>query len=117
MILSGPARDVLTLPQGLLMCDHCGRALTIRYTGNGGIYPCYLCNWKRREGLSTRDCKTFRCDVLDRAVAEEVRRLERFSDDALCHYVSEAQAKTLKEALEKRFAECGLQLHPEKIRP
>jgi DNA invertase Pin-like site-specific DNA recombinase len=72
MILSGPAREGLTLLQGLLMCGHCGRALTIRYTGNGGIYPCYLCNWKRREGLSTRDCMTFRCDVLDRAVAEEV---------------------------------------------
>ena len=41
---------------------------------------------------------------------------ERFADDALCHCVSEAQAKTLKEALEKRFAECGLQLHPEKTK-
>ncbi|MGC1922110.1 MAG: group II intron reverse transcriptase/maturase [Acidobacteriaceae bacterium] len=43
-------------------------------------------------------------------------RFERFADDALCHCVSEAQAKTLKEALEKRFAECGLQLHPEKTK-
>jgi len=41
---------------------------------------------------------------------------ERFADDALCHCVSEAQAKILKEALEKRFAECGLQLHPEKTK-
>ncbi|HXQ38223.1 MAG TPA: reverse transcriptase domain-containing protein, partial [Anaerolineales bacterium] len=41
---------------------------------------------------------------------------ERFADDALCHCGSEAQAKTLKEALEKRFAECGLQLHPEKTK-
>ncbi len=41
---------------------------------------------------------------------------ERFADDALCHCVNEAQAKTLKEALEKRFAECGLQLHPEKTK-
>jgi RNA-directed DNA polymerase len=41
---------------------------------------------------------------------------ERFADDALCHCVSEAQAKTLREALENRFAECGLQLHPEKTK-
>jgi len=72
MILSGPAREGLALLQGLLMCGHCGRALTIRYTGNGGLYPCYLCNWQRREGLSTRDCMSFRCEMLDRAVAEEV---------------------------------------------
>jgi RNA-directed DNA polymerase len=41
---------------------------------------------------------------------------ERFADDALCHCVSESQAKILKDALEKRFAECGLQLHPEKTK-
>jgi len=41
---------------------------------------------------------------------------ERFADDALCHCVSESQAKMLKEALENRFAECGLQLHPEKTK-
>ena len=37
---------------GLLLCGHCGRALTVRYTGNGGIYPCYLCNRLRRDGLA-----------------------------------------------------------------
>ena len=41
---------------------------------------------------------------------------ERFADDALCHCANEAQAETLKDALEKRFAECGLQLHPEKTK-
>jgi len=41
---------------------------------------------------------------------------ERFADDALCHCVSEEQAKKLRDALEKRFAECGLQLHPEKTK-
>jgi RNA-directed DNA polymerase len=41
---------------------------------------------------------------------------ERFADDALCHCVSEVQAKDLRDALEKRFAECGLQLHPEKTK-
>jgi DNA invertase Pin-like site-specific DNA recombinase len=71
-VLSGPAREGLALLQGLLLCGHCGRALTIRYTGNGGIYPTYLCNWSRREGLATKDCMSFRCDLLDAAIAEEV---------------------------------------------
>ena len=72
MVRSGPAREGLALLQGLLLCGHCGRSLTVRYTGNGGLYPSYLCNWQRREGLATKDCMSFRCDVLDNAVAEEV---------------------------------------------
>jgi DNA invertase Pin-like site-specific DNA recombinase len=72
MVLAGPAREGLALLQGLLLCGTCGRALTVRYVGNGGIYPCYQCNWLRREGLASRDCMSFRCDRLDAAVAEEV---------------------------------------------
>jgi hypothetical protein len=72
MILSGPAREGLALLQGLLVCGHCGRALTVRYTSNGGIYPCYLCNWLHREGLASKSCMSFRCDLLDAAIAEEV---------------------------------------------
>src|SRR5437762_7748326 len=71
-VLAGPAREGLALLQGLLLCGQCGRRLTVRYTGNGGIYPCYQCNWLRREGLSTKDCMSFRCDLLDAAIAEEV---------------------------------------------
>jgi len=41
---------------------------------------------------------------------------ERFADDILCHCGSEQQAQELKEALEKRFADCGLELHPSKTR-
>src|SRR5215472_10826924 len=52
-LLAGPAREGLALLQGLLLCGTCGRALTIRYTGNGGIYPCYLCNRLRREGWAS----------------------------------------------------------------
>ena len=37
MMLSGPAREGLALLQGLLVCGHCGRAITVRYTGNGGV--------------------------------------------------------------------------------
>jgi hypothetical protein len=62
----------LALLQGLLLCGNCGHALTVRYTGNGGIYPCYQCNRLRRDGLASKDCMSFRCDLLDDAIAEEV---------------------------------------------
>jgi DNA invertase Pin-like site-specific DNA recombinase len=71
-VLSGPAREGLALLQGLLVCGHCGRRLTVRYRGNGGLYPSYLCNWRRREGLATRDCLTVRSDLLDTAISEQV---------------------------------------------
>ena len=41
---------------------------------------------------------------------------ERFADDILCHCHSEEQAKTLKDALERRLVECGLELHPTKTK-
>jgi DNA invertase Pin-like site-specific DNA recombinase len=76
-MLSGPAREGLALLQGLLLCGNCGHAITVRYTGNGGIYPTYLCNRQRREGLATKDCMSFRCDLLDAAVSEEVLKTLR----------------------------------------
>jgi DNA invertase Pin-like site-specific DNA recombinase len=71
-VLSGPAREGLALLQGILLCGGCGRALTVRYQGNGGIYPTYLCSWKRREGLATKDCISVRSQLLDNAVSEEM---------------------------------------------
>jgi DNA invertase Pin-like site-specific DNA recombinase len=72
-VLSGPAREGAALLQGLLLCGRCGRAITVRYTtGHGGVYPMYLCNWVHREGLATKDCMGFRCDVLDPVIVEEV---------------------------------------------
>ena len=73
-VLSGPAREGLALLQGLLICGCCGRRLTPRYRGNGGIYPVYDCNWRRREGLSKTSCMSVQCGYLDRAV--ETRLLE-----------------------------------------
>jgi len=35
--LSGPAREGLALLQGVLLCGNCGRRLTVRYQGNGGL--------------------------------------------------------------------------------
>jgi RNA-directed DNA polymerase len=41
---------------------------------------------------------------------------ERYADDAICHCRSEAQARALRASLERRFADCGLTLHPEKTK-
>lgn len=43
-------------------------------------------------------------------------KFERYADDILCHCVSEAQAQWLRRVLERRFAECGLKLHPQKTK-
>src|ERR1700680_1038563 len=94
MVLAGPAREGLALLQGLLLCGNCGRALTVRYLGNGGIYPCYQCNWLRRDGLSSKDCMSFRCDLLDGAISEEVLK-------ALCPAELELALAALQE-LESR---------------
>jgi len=71
-ILSGPAREGLALLQGLLLCGTCGRRITMRYQGNGGIYPTYECNWRRREGLATCSCLSIRCNLLDAAISEQL---------------------------------------------
>src|SRR5437870_3494493 len=71
-VLSGAAREGLALLQGMLLCGTCGRALTVRYQGNGGIYPLYECRWQRREGLATKNCITVRTDLLDDAICDEV---------------------------------------------
>ena len=40
----------------------------------------------------------------------------RYADDVVCHCDSLEQAQRLRASLEKRFAQCGLTLHPEKTR-
>jgi DNA invertase Pin-like site-specific DNA recombinase len=69
-VLSGAAREGHVLLQGLLLCGCCGHTLTIRYQGNGGIYPMYLCGWKRRDGLATKDCISVRSGLIDNAITE-----------------------------------------------
>lgn len=71
-VLSGPAREGLAMLQGLLICGCCGRRLSPRYRGNGGIYPIYECNWRKREGLSKTSCMSVQCGYLDRAIEQRV---------------------------------------------
>jgi len=41
---------------------------------------------------------------------------ERYADDGICHCRSKAQAEGLRAAIERRFAECGLELHEQKTK-
>jgi group II intron reverse transcriptase/maturase len=41
---------------------------------------------------------------------------ERYADDAIIHCDSENQARQVKDMLQQRFAECKLELHPQKTK-
>jgi len=41
---------------------------------------------------------------------------ERYADDGICHCRSKAEAERLRMAIEKRFAECGLELNLQKTK-
>ena len=69
---STAAREGLALMQGLLICSNCGHRLTVRYKGNGGIYPTYECNWKKRDGLSSRACFSVQATLLDDAISARI---------------------------------------------
>ncbi len=71
-LLSGPAREGLALLQGLLICATCGRKLTVRYKGNGGIYPTYICSWKKRDGLSSKECIIIKSELIDNAISNRI---------------------------------------------
>ncbi|OBQ95797.1 hypothetical protein A9K66_24585 [Mesorhizobium sp. AA23] len=71
-VLTGPARESLCLLQGLLVCGLCGRRLTVRYTGNGGLYPVYQCNGRKHEGLARCACMSVSATPLDNAVSARV---------------------------------------------
>jgi DNA invertase Pin-like site-specific DNA recombinase len=71
-MLSTAAREGIGLLQGMLICGICGRRLTIRYQGNGGLYPIYECNWRRRDCLPDACSMMFRCDIADEAIGARI---------------------------------------------
>jgi DNA invertase Pin-like site-specific DNA recombinase len=70
--LPGPVREGLAMLHGLLICGRCGQRVSIRYRGNGGIYPTYECNGQKRQAQSKRACLRVSCPPLDHAVTERV---------------------------------------------
>jgi len=93
-MLSSAVREGIALLQGLIICGICGRRMTVRYQGNGGLYPIYECNWRKREGLTGKSCLAFRCDIADKAIARRI--LEVLKPDQI-----EIALRALEE-LEKR---------------
>jgi DNA invertase Pin-like site-specific DNA recombinase len=68
--ISGPAREGWALMQGLLLCGKCGRRLSVRYTGNGGICPRYECT--SRKNLGAKSCISIQCELVDRAIETRI---------------------------------------------
>src|SRR6516225_7622341 len=71
-VFAGPAREGLCLLQGLLFCGICGHRLTVRYTGNRGLYPIYECNWRHREALPPTHRTCLPAKPLDDAISERL---------------------------------------------
>ena len=70
-VLPGPAREGLCLLQGMLVCGCCGGRVSVRYTGNGGLYPMYLCgSRRRRDGLKNGCNLNLPAGPIDASVSE-----------------------------------------------
>jgi len=67
---SGAAREGRALLQGLLLCGRCGRRLSPRYTGNGGIHPVYECTRRQEDTDYSPDCIRLSADLIDQAVSQ-----------------------------------------------
>jgi DNA invertase Pin-like site-specific DNA recombinase len=64
----GAVRAGAALLQGLALCGHCGRRLSVRYLEDGRT-PSYECNQAHSQHAA-RTCQSFRGDSIDTAVAE-----------------------------------------------
>lgn len=69
--LCGPAREGAALLPGLLICGKCGRRMTVRYTGNGGIRPLYECVGRWEHG-NKATCSSVPAVPLDQAVSDKI---------------------------------------------
>ena len=74
---SGPAREGHALLHGLLLCGHCGRRLSPRYTGNGGIYPVYECTRRQTDTRYSAKCVRVQAGFIDQAVSDRVLEILR----------------------------------------
>jgi DNA invertase Pin-like site-specific DNA recombinase len=71
-MLAGAAREGRALLQGLLLCAHCGRRLSPRYMGHGGIYPIYECTRRHQDVRYLPECVTIQADLVDQVVGDRV---------------------------------------------
>lgn len=75
----GPAREGAALLTGVLLCGKCGRRMTVRYTGTGGIRPLYECVGRWEHG-NKATCSSVPADALDRAVSEKILSIMKPSE-------------------------------------
>jgi DNA invertase Pin-like site-specific DNA recombinase len=71
-VLPGPAREGLCLLQGVLVCGCCGHRISVRYQGNGGVYPIYQCGSRRRDGWPDACKLNLPAAPLDSALAKRL---------------------------------------------
>jgi hypothetical protein len=60
------------LLQGLLLCGICGQRLSVRYTGNCGIYPVNDCTSRKRDALAAHHCLSLPAKPLDDAIVQRL---------------------------------------------
>jgi hypothetical protein len=105
---SGAAREGLALLQGLIICGKCGRRMTVRYTGNGGISPIYECKGKWEHGTRAT-CTTVPASVIDKAIstrflqAMQPAELELSIQVLIDYFTQRMTDKSWKLSLEGQF--------------
>jgi excisionase family DNA binding protein len=73
----GAAREGHALLQSLLLCGHCGRRLSPRYTGHGGIHPVYECTRRQTDTHYSSECVRIPAGLIDQAVSDRVLEILR----------------------------------------
>ena len=105
-LLPNIARKGRALLQGLLLCGGCGRRLSPRYKGNGGIYPIYECIARFQDTIHQEDCIHIQANLVDQAVSQrvlEVLQPEQFQ--IALRAVNELQERS--EAIDRQW-QCAL---------
>lgn len=106
---SGPAREGASLLQGLMLCGKCGRRMSVRYTGNGGVVPIYECKGRWEHGLRAT-CTIVPAPSIDQAIAT---RLMQVMQPAELELAIQVMDKLLKEEDE---ADQGWKLPLERVK-
>ena len=75
----GPAREGAALLTGILVCGKCGRRMSVRYTGTGGIRPLYECVGRWEHG-NKATCSSVPAETLDHAVSEKILSIMKPSE-------------------------------------
>ena len=71
---SGPAREGTALLQGMVLCGKCGRRMSVRYTGNGGISPVYECKGRWEHGLRAT-CTMVPAKIIDETITTRLMQV------------------------------------------